>query len=160
MSMPSRLSNYLLHRGIRYEVMSHTHSHSSAETARTAHIPPHQLAKSVVLEDDEGGCVMAVVPADARVNVGLLGRMLGSDSLHLSDEERLCELFPDCDRGAVPAVGMAWGMDTIVDDSLEQNAELFIEAGDHDMLIRMSQQQFRELMRDVQRAGICRGTAH
>jgi Ala-tRNA(Pro) deacylase len=160
MSMPSRLSNYLLRRGIRYEVMSHTHSHSSAETARIAHVPPHQLAKSVVLEDDDGGCVMAVVPADARVNVGLLGRMLGRDSLRLSDEERLCELFPDCDRGAVPAVGMAWGMDTIVDDALEQNVELFIEAGDHDMLIRISQQQFRELMRDVQHAGICRSTAH
>jgi Ala-tRNA(Pro) deacylase len=157
--MPSRLSNYLIRRGIHYDVMSHFHSHSSAETARSAHVPPHRLAKSVVLEDDDG-CVMAVVPADARVNVDALARMLGRDSLHLSDEQRLCELFPDCDRGAVPAVGMAWGMDTIVDESLEENPELFIEAGDHDMLIKMSQHQFRELMRDVRRAGICKPTAH
>lgn len=159
MSMPSRLSNYLQRCGIRYDVMSHSHSHSSAETARTAHVPPHQLAKSVVLEDDDG-CVMAVVPADARVNVGTLARMLGRSELHLSDEQRLCELFPECDLGAIPAVGMAWGMDTVVDESLEDNAELYFEAGDHDMLIKMSNQQFRDLMREAKRARFCKATAH
>ena len=76
MSMPSRLSNYLLRRGIHYDVMSHLHSHSSAETARTAHVPAHRLAKSVVLEDDQG-CGMVVVPADARVNVGALESLGG-----------------------------------------------------------------------------------
>jgi Ala-tRNA(Pro) deacylase len=157
--MPSRLSNYLQRCGIRYDVLSHSHSHSSAETARTAHVAPHQLAKSVVLEDDEG-CVMAVVPADARVNIGTLARTLGRETLHLSDEQRLCELFPDCDRGAVPAVGMAWGMDTVVDDSLAENAELFIEAGDHDMVIKMSRQQFQELMREARHASFCRPAAH
>jgi Ala-tRNA(Pro) deacylase len=159
MSMPSRLSNYLQRSGIHYDVMSHFHSHSSAETARAAHVPPHQLAKSVVLEDDDG-CVMAVVAADARVNVGTIARLLGRHELHLSDEKRLCELFPDCDRGAVPAVGMAWGMETIVDDSLDDNAELYFEAGDHDMLVRMSQRDFRELMRDARHASICRPTTH
>ena len=159
MSMPARLSNYLQRSGIHYDVMSHFHSHSSLETARAAHVTPHQLAKSVVLEDDEG-CVMAVIPADARVNVGAVARMLGRSELHLSDEERLCELFPDCDRGAIPAVGMAWGMDTIVDESLDDNAELFIEAGDHDMLIRMSRQQFGELMRGARHASICKSAVH
>ena len=159
MSMPSRLSNYLQRSGIQYEVMSHFHSHSSLETARAAQVPSHQLAKSVVLEDDDG-CVMAVVPGDARVNVGAIARMLDRSELHLSDEQRLCELFPDCDRGAVPAVGQAWGMDTIVDDSLADCAELYIEAGDHDMLIRISQQQFRDLMRGARHASICKPTAH
>jgi len=159
MSMPARLSNYLQRSGIHYDVMSHFHSHSSLETARAARVPSHQLAKSVVLEDDEG-CVMAVVPADARVNVGAIARMLGRSELHLSDEQRLCELFPDCDRGAVPAVGQAWGMDTIVDDSLADSPELYIEAGDHDMLIRISQQQFRDLMRGARHASICKPTAH
>lgn len=159
MSMPSRLSNYLQRRGIQYDVMSHAHSHSSAETARMAHVKPHQLAKSVVLEDDDG-CVMAVLPADARVNIGAIARLLGRDELHLSDEARLCELFPDCDRGAIPAVGMAWGMDTVVDASLDDNAEVYFEAGDHDMVIKMSRQQFDALMRENRRADFSRSTAH
>lgn len=159
MSMPSRLSNYLLHCGARYELCSHAHSHSSAETARTAHVPRHKLAKSVILEDEQG-CVMAVVPADAQVDVESLAHLLGRDSLHLSNEERISELFTDCALGAVPAIGMAWGMETVVDDALEENPEVFFEAGDHEMLLRMSLDQFRQLMRDARHGEFCRAVAH
>ena len=75
MSIPSRLASYLDQRGARYEICAHEPSHSSAETARAAHVPPHQLAKSVILEDD-AGCVMAVVPADKFVMLGHLAQLL------------------------------------------------------------------------------------
>jgi Ala-tRNA(Pro) deacylase len=159
MSMPSRLSNYLLHCGARYELVSHTHSHSSAETARAAHVAPHQLAKSVILEDQQG-CVMAVVPADAQVDVDRLARMLGRSALHLSDEKRISELFTDCALGAVPAIGMAWGMETVVDEALEANPEVFFEAGDHEMLLRMSHEQFCQIMRDARQGEFCKTMAH
>jgi hypothetical protein len=44
MSIPVRLTTYLDQIGAHVEIRAHPHSHSSAETARTAHIPPHQLA--------------------------------------------------------------------------------------------------------------------
>ena len=159
MSMPSRLSNYLLHRGASYELLSHAPSHSSAETARTAHVIAHCLAKSVILEDDQG-CVMAVVPADVQVDVERLARMLGRHSLHLSDEARIAELFTDCALGAVPAIGMAWGMDTVVDDALDATPEVFFEAGDHEMLLRMTHEQFRQIMRDAPHGDFCKAKAH
>ncbi len=159
MSMPSRLSNYLLHCGARYELFSHAQSHSSAETARAAHVPRHKLAKSVILEDEQG-CVMAVVPADAQVDVERLARMLGRGSLHLSDEQRIAELFMDCALGAVPAIGMAWGMETVVDDSLAANPEVFFEAGDHEMLLSMSHDQFSSVMRDARHGEFCKAVAH
>ena len=108
MSIPSRLSNYLDQRGARYETCVHKPSRTSAETARVAQVLPHQLAKSVIVEDDEG-CVMAVVPADKTVMLGHPCRLLGRKELRLSDETRIAILFEDCDRGAVPPVGMAWG---------------------------------------------------
>ncbi|HXF46274.1 MAG TPA: YbaK/EbsC family protein, partial [Burkholderiaceae bacterium] len=74
MSMSHRLADYLERHHVRYELCAHPHSHTSAQTARLAHIPEHQLAKSVLLEDDEG-YVMAVVPADTRVRVGELARL-------------------------------------------------------------------------------------
>jgi Ala-tRNA(Pro) deacylase len=159
MSMPARLSNYLQRCGARYELCSHPHSRSSAETARAAHVTPHQLTKSVVLED-ERGCVMAVVPADAQVNVGALARMLGRETLHLSDEERIAEMFSDCDLGAVPAVGMAWGMETVVDDEIDASPEVYVEAGDHEMLLRMSRDQFRDMMREARRGHFCKPMIH
>ncbi|MGH8831514.1 MAG: aminoacyl-tRNA deacylase, partial [Polaromonas sp.] len=143
MSISSQLSSYLDQRGARYEICAHEHSRTSAESARSAHVPPNQLAKSVILEDDKG-CVMAVIPADKTVMVGELSRLLGRQQLRLADESRIATLFEDCDLGAVPPVGMAWGIETIVDDELEASDVVYLEGGDHERLLRMSHDQFHE----------------
>lgn len=159
MSIPSHLSTYFDQRGAHYEVCMHEHSRTSAETARSAHVPPSQLAKSVILEDDTG-CVMAVIPADKTVMLGELGRMLGRNKLRLADEARIAMLFEDCDRGAVPPVGMAWGMETIVDDELEANDVVYMEGGDHECLLRMSHEQFHELMSAQLHGHFCKSPTH
>jgi Ala-tRNA(Pro) deacylase len=148
MPISPRLAGYLNERVARYEVCEHVHTDTSAQTARCAHVPPHHLAKSVILED-ERGCLMAVVPADQRVHIGALARLLGRHELHLSDEERIKQLFNDCAPGAVPALGMAWGMETIVDRALESAPEVYIEAGDHEQLIKLTRESFGTLMRDA-----------
>ena len=159
MSIPSRLSSYLDQHGLRYEVCAHEYSHTSAESARTAHIEPHVLAKPVILEDD-AGCVMAVVPADRSVMLGEVARMLGRQELHLSDERRIASVFNDCDLGAVPPVGMAWGMETIVDEELEAGEMVYFEGGDHESLVRMSREQFHEMMKPVRHGHFCKAVMH
>jgi len=146
MSIPSHLTSYLDQRGARYEVSMHGHSHSSLETARCANVSPGQLAKSVILED-ETGCVMAVIPADKIIMLGEFSRFVGRHRLRLAGEARIAALFDDCDPGAIPPVGMAWGLPTIVDDELETNDVVFMEGGDHERLLRMSHEQFHALMR-------------
>ncbi|MDM0001123.1 YbaK/EbsC family protein [Variovorax sp. J22P240] len=146
MSIPSHLSSYLDQRGARYEVSMHGHSHSSLETAHCANVSPCQLAKSVILEDEDG-CVMAVVPADRMVMLGEFSRFVGRHRLKLAGEARIAALFDDCAPGAIPPVGMAWGLPTIVDDELESNDVVYMEGGDHERLLRMSHDQFRALMR-------------
>jgi Ala-tRNA(Pro) deacylase len=145
MSISPRLSNYLDQSGAQYEVCAHPHSRSSAETARLAQVPEHQLAKSVILEDDDG-CVVAVVPADSRVQLAEVSRMLGRHALRLSDEAKIGSMFDGCELGAVPAFGMAWGVETVVDDELERNPQVYVETGDHESLLRMSNSQFSRLM--------------
>lgn len=145
MSIPRRLSSYLDAHGAHYEVCLHAHSRSSPETARTAHIPPHQLAKSVIVEDD-AGCVLAVVPANRNVLLGQLARQLGRRHLRLADEARVSALFADCEPGAVPALGMAWGIETVVDDELDAKPVVCVEAGDHECLLRLAHDEFHALM--------------
>ena len=120
MSIPSRLSGYLDQRGARYEICAREPGRSSVQTARCAHVPPHQLAKPVFVEDD-AGCVMVALPADRNVKLALLSRLLGREHLRLADKSRVEALFADCEHGAVPALGMAWGIETVVDDELEAN---------------------------------------
>jgi Ala-tRNA(Pro) deacylase len=158
MSIPPKLTAYLDHHGARYEVRAHRLSRCSAETARTANIPPGQLAKSVILEDD-AGCVMAVIPADRTVMLGRLGQMLGRSNLRLADEGRISRMFRECELGAVPPVGMAWGIETIVDDALETTETVYLEGGDHERLLRMSQEQFHDLMRPARHGRFCKAAA-
>lgn len=159
MSIPSTLANYLDQRGARYEILAHAHSRTSAETARSANVIPDHLAKSVVLEDDLG-YVMAVIPADKAVMVDELGRMLGRKSLRLADEERVATLFKGCEPGAVPSVGMAWGIETIVDDELEACEAVYMEGGDHERLLRMSHDQFHALMSSQRHGQFSKAPAH
>ncbi|TMH09097.1 MAG: YbaK/EbsC family protein [Betaproteobacteria bacterium] len=159
MSLSPRLTTYLQQSGAQYQVCMHAHSRTSAETARMAHVPEHQLAKSVILED-ERGCVLAVVPADARVQVGAVARMLGRSSLRLSDETKIGTVFDDCELGAVPAFGMAWGVETVVDEELERNHEVYVEGGDHEQLLRMSGMQFSNLMGSARHGHFSRTPAH
>ena len=159
MSIPARLSSYLDQRGAHYEVCMHEHSRCSAETARVAHVPPHLLAKSVVVEDDDGP-MMVVVPADRNVKLGTLCRLLDRKHLRLSDEIRIASMFSDCERGAVPALGMAWGIETVVDDELEESPIVYIEGGDHERLLRMSHDQFHELMAEARHGHFCDKATH
>jgi len=147
MSIPIRLSRYLQQRGIDYEICAHKLSSTSIETARTAHIQPEELAKSVILEDD-AGLVMAVVPADQTVMIGRLMRLLGRHNLHLADEGDVATQFDECYAGAVPSVGMAWDMETVVDDALDTRATVYLESGDHERLLRLTHEQFLRLMGD------------
>ena len=159
MSISARLSQYFDQRGLRYEVSEHSWSRSSAETARLAHVLPQLIAKSVILEDD-AGFVMAVIPADKYVMLGRLGNLLGRHELRLSEESRIATVFGDCDRGAVPPVGMAWGIETVVDEELEGHDFVYLEGGDHQRLLRMSGDQFGELMRTARHGRFCKSPLH
>jgi Ala-tRNA(Pro) deacylase len=159
MSIPTRLLQYLDQHRVSYAVCDHPHSHSSAETARAAHVPPHQLVKSVIVEDD-AGCVAALVPADCSVSLRGLSRVLGREHMRLADESRVAELFADCERGAVPALGMAWNVETVVDDALEGVDEVYVEAGDHERLLRIPHDAFHALMSTARHGQFCAERLH
>ncbi|MBN8508527.1 MAG: YbaK/EbsC family protein [Burkholderiales bacterium] len=148
MAIPQRLSEYLSASATGYGIVEHRHSGCSAGSARVAKVPAHQLAKAVVLEDDSG-CVLALVPADRSVQVGRLGQLLHRGQLHLADEVRCAAIFAGCEAGAVPSLGMPWGVETVVDDTLEQCDPVYLECGDHERLLLLTHAQFHELVRSA-----------
>ena len=148
MAIAITLKHYLESQGIEYDLVPHPRTESSLETAELAHIPGDRLAKSVVLED-ELGYVMAVLPATHRLELGSLHQQLRRQ-LGLATEPELAGLFGDCELGAIPAIGTAYGVDTVIDDSLAEQPDIYIEAGDHEALIHMSSEQFETLMTEAQ----------
>ena len=152
MGIALTLQEYLDDRHVAYDVMLHRRTHCSYDTARASHVPGDRLAKAVVLTR-EGGFVVAVVPASARVRVDVIERMLHCP-VNLATEDEIGELFPDCDAGAVPPIAEAYAVDAFMDESFDTQPEVYLEGGDHRSLIHISGEAFRTLMKDVRRAHI------
>jgi Ala-tRNA(Pro) deacylase len=151
MSMANRLADYLIEQDADFELISHPHSSTSMESAQLAHVPGALLAKSVVLEDDRG-YLLAVIPASCKLDLGELHRQTNRN-LELANEYELRALFEDCETGAIPPFGTVYGVETIVDENLVEESDIYFEAGDHEQLVHVSAETFETLMGDVQHSG-------
>ncbi len=149
MHIANRVRDYLNQRGVAYEVIVHPQTRCSQESAAAAHVPGDRLVKSVVLEDDNG-YLMVVLPSTRRVRLGVLSAEL-QRPLRLATEAELKGLFGDCELGAIPPLGPAYGMETVWDESLEGAPEVYVEAGDHEELIRIDGKTFLGLLGSARR---------
>jgi Ala-tRNA(Pro) deacylase len=144
MAIAQTLINYLQEKGIKYDLVEHAHTATSMATARAANLPPHQIAKAVVLCDDDG-YVLSVLPANHSLEIEWVNETLGR-RLQLACEDEFRNLFADCEAGAVPALGEAYGVQVVWDDELAYTADVYIEAGDHEHLIWLERRDFKKLM--------------
>jgi len=144
MAIATTLINYLEDKGVNYDLVEHEHTSTSFATARAAQLPAHQVAKAVVLRDDEG-YVVSVLPTNHSLEIDWVNEELNRN-LELAQEEEFKALFEDCEPGAVPALGEAYGLQVIWDDDLLYTSDVYIEAGDHEHLIWLDRRSFKKLM--------------
>jgi Ala-tRNA(Pro) deacylase len=147
MSIAASVDSYLARSGVEYDLVAHDRTSTSSQSAQAAHVSGDQLAKCVMLQDDRG-YVMAVLPASHRLDVDALDEQLGR-TLMLADEEELATMFADCEPGAMPPLGQAYGVEAVVDDDLLKADDVYFEAGDHLALVRVSGMDFLKLMGDA-----------
>jgi Ala-tRNA(Pro) deacylase len=147
MAIARTIEEFLKSHDVAYELIQHPRSVSSMRTAQVAHIPGDRLAKSVLLEDDDGYLV-AIIPSTHRIDLGKLHHQLNR-RVGLAIEKEVTELFSDCDPGAIPAIGAAYRVNTIIDDALLQQPDVYFEAGDHEALVHVSGQAFGAMMADA-----------
>lgn len=143
MAIAPTLQQYLVARNIAYDVITHEPTRSSSRTAEASRISGDRLAKGIVLLRD-GGYVLAVLPASHHIRLSDLRSELG-DNVKLAEEADVDQLFPDCAHGAIPPIGMCYGLPLIVDDSIDAQPDIYIEAGDHETLIHLDHAQFANL---------------
>jgi Ala-tRNA(Pro) deacylase len=144
MAIARTLKSYLESHNVHYEMVEHSHTDSAIDSAKSAHIPAHQMAKAVVLEDS-AGYIVSVLPSNNHLNLGWVNEELQRD-LKMATEPELRGLFEDCETGAVPALSNAYGLKVIWDDQLRHATDIYIEAGDHEHLIHLKGGDFQMLM--------------
>ena len=153
MKIAPTLVKQLAKHGISYDTIRHTYSNSSLHAAHSANIPADKVVKTVVLEDDQG-YVMALVPANHYLKINEINMLLNR-RMGLATEAELAHLFSDCEPGAIPPVGDAYGITTVVDTDLDECSDVYIEAGNHTDLLHISGSAFRQLIEHSRHASIC-----
>ena len=154
MAIAMTLRRYLAERGIEYDLVTHAPTFSASRSAQASNVSGDRTAKAVVLKS-RGGYVMAVLPASHHIEMDALVDRLG-EGVDSATEDEIGTVFADCEMGAVPAAGPAYGMGVVMDESLEEQAELYFEGGDHTTLVHVKGDQFRKLMGAAEHARFSR----
>jgi Ala-tRNA(Pro) deacylase len=149
MSIATNVERFLRDRDVTFELMPHKTTGSTHESAEAAHVPEDHFAKAVMVCDDEGDA-MAVIPGNAWLELDKLNREVRR-AFRLEAEPELKHLFEDCAPGAVPPVGMAYGLESYLDEALTTLADVYFEAGDHHTLVHVRGDDFLKLMQGVRR---------
>ena len=147
MGIAMTLQQYLDDNHVAYDVTTHKKTGCSSMTARASHVSGDSLAKGVVLKWG-GTHILAVLPASRHIELDKI-RGIVDGPVTLASEQEASQLFPDCEVGAVPALGVAYKLASVVDERLEDRDDIYFEGGDHCSLVHISGEQFDRLMYGV-----------
>lgn len=136
-----RIDEYLSNQGIPFTLLHHRPAYTANRVAQVLHVPGHEMAKSVLVRTGQGH-VLAVLPATHRVDLDQLRQELGDGQARLATEGEMEQLFPDCERGALPPFGSLYRVPTVVDESLAADDEIVFEGQSHEEAIRMKYRDY------------------
>lgn len=154
MSIAHRVETFLTSQGIPLDILEHPATHHSTETAQVSHIPGECLAKGILLKSAYG-YVLAVLPSTRHIMFDTLSDFLRTP-VDMASEDEAGQVFLDCEVGAIPPLGTPYGIDVIVDESLGDQSELWLEGGDHAKLLHVSQSDFERLTAGAQHTSFSR----
>lgn len=140
-----RLRSLFDSRKISYSLTVHSPAIRASELAYVEHLPAWEVAKCVVVYGNDVFS-MIVVPADRNVDLYDVATALGVDWVRLATEEELSQLFPDCELGAMPAVGTLYEVPVYLDAELANEAVITFPAGTHSACVHMRTDDFRKLV--------------
>jgi Ala-tRNA(Pro) deacylase len=142
------LREHLDQLGVRYEWLKHRKAHSAQSLALKEDVPAENVIKPVLVKID-GEFVLCALPASCRVDLGRLQMELGAEETRLADEKDLSSLCTDCELGAEPPIGWLFGLPTLMDESIFDDATVTFQAGTHRDAVTMKVMDYYRLAKPV-----------
>ncbi len=144
MSTSITVRRYLDTQDVPYSVVSSSaDSQGRRKGDDLGDIPASCVARAMILKDVSGS-VMAVIPVTHSLNLDALNRQLHR-KLRPADVDDYQSVFADCSPGVLPALGEAYGFETVIDDSLLDQDFVYVASGNDGELIRMTGQDFQAI---------------
>ena len=123
--------------GVEHELHEHELSLTATATAQAEKVDPRTFEKVIWVRSADGGDALMVVDSEDHLDLIKARKLLQSGRVKLVPEEEIEQLAPDCDAGAMPAVGKLFGLPTYADFAVRDNPEISFNAGSHTVAVRV-----------------------
>lgn len=143
MGVTTSITRYLDRHGVNYGVHHLAGVSSLAELSKRLGVSPRAIIRTAAL-NDRFGLVLVVTSANEIANVDTLSRKMGR-KLEPATTAQVLSIFRDCDGAFIPPLGEAYGVRTIIDDSLVENEFVYFCAGDATEVIQITSKDFFQL---------------
>ena len=142
-SVFSKIITLLDSNSISYKVIEHEATPTSEESAK-ARGESIKIGAKALLVKGKKRFVIAVIPANLRLDTKVFRKIIGSKSLRFASVEELKELT-GLPKGALPPFGSVVGLPMFVDSALFEEEWMAFNAGDLCKSIKMRTCDYREL---------------
>ena len=143
------LLDWLADHDLEYEIHLHERAFTACATAAAEGVDPRTFAKVLAVATPDHGNVLVVLDASDKLDLHKARRVLGATDLRLLNESELAALAPDCEVGAMPAVGSLFGLATYADYALRDAFEISFNAGSHRLCVRVERAPWERACRVV-----------
>ncbi|CAN5761277.1 YbaK/EbsC family protein [soil metagenome] len=132
-----RLIDWLDERAIEYELNEHEPAYTAADAAAAEGVDPLSFEKVIWVRTATGGDALLVLDSEDQLDLEKARAALRSGRVKLVSEAELERLAPDCEPGAMPAVGRLFDIPTYADYSVRDEPDVSFNAGSHRFAVRV-----------------------
>lgn len=154
MAILKDLQKLLEKNKIKHEIIDHRTVFTALDNARTQHINPKEVVKTLVMKIDAKRHILALIPADKNLDkkrfLGEVNKWLKKEggkvvkSVEFAKEEWMKKNLKGKVGATIP-LGSVNKMTAFIDKSLLKNKNLIINSGDYEKSIKIATKKFIEI---------------
>ena len=134
----------LTRSGRDFEVLPHIIDGNLIDMANTSHVRLQNVARSVLLSDDNNSLLLAITPASHCIDIAALGRQLHRN-MKAAEPSAIELLFPECHSENLPPFSLVSVLPCIIDANLAGQDQIYFPT-ENNQLIRMAAEDFHDLL--------------
>lgn len=136
------LLDWLERHAVEHDIHEHAEAFTARQTALAEGVDPRTFAKVVAVRTDDQRTILLVLDATDHVDLRKAREALLADDVRLLTEAELTALAPECDAGAIPAVGALFDLAMVADHAVRDDTALSFNAGTHTCAVRVDRAQW------------------
>lgn len=131
-------------RGLNYQLHEYTHDSQAAsfglEAAEKLGVDVTQVFKTLVVSTDANALAVAILPVDKTLNFKKMAKAVGCKKIQMADPKQV-ERTTGYVLGGVSPLGQKKRLTTIIDDSAQSYATIYVSGGRRGLEIELPPEQ-------------------